>query len=138
MLGEEDLNPHGFFGWDSGIRLPSMMAPTAVLQDKKLLLLLGSAGSNRIRSAMLQTIINYTHFNMGVQEAIDEPRIHYENGTIFTEPPLHVDLQGMDNIYELKQFDALNMFFGGVQAVNEDFDAGADPRRGACVLRVFR
>jgi len=138
MLGEEDLNPHGFFGWDSGIRLPSMMAPTAVLQDKKLLLLLGSAGSNRIRSAMLQTIINYTHFNMGVQEAIDEPRVHYENGTIFTEPPLHVDLQGVNDIYKLNKFKSKNMFFGGVQAVSGDFDGGADSRRGACVLRVFR
>ncbi len=135
MLGEEDLNPHGFFGWDSGIRLPSMMAPTAVLEDEKLLLLLGSAGSNRIRSAILQTIINYTHFGMSAQEAIDEPRVHYENSTIFTEPPLHVELKNMD--YDLKQFDALNLFFGGVQAVTGDMDAGADPRRGACVLKVF-
>lgn len=138
MLGEEDLNPHGFFGWNSGIRLPSMMAPTAVLQDEKLLLLLGSAGSNRIRSAMLQTIINYTHFKMGVQEAIDEPRVHYENGTIFTEPPLHVSLKGVNDTYELKQFDSSNMFFGGVQAVSGNFDGGADSRRGACVLKVLK
>ncbi len=137
MLGEEDLNPHGFFGWDSGIRLPSMMAPTAVLKDEKLLLLLGSAGSNRIRSALLQTIINYTHFGMSVQEAIDEPRVHFENSTIFTEPPLHVELKNMSKTYELKEFDKLNLFFGGVQAVSGDMDAGADPRRGACVLKVI-
>lgn len=136
MLGEEDLNPHGFFGWQSGIRLPSMMAPTALMRDGKLELLLGSAGSNRIRSALLQTILNYTHFKMSVQEAINEPRIHYENGMIFTEPPLHVELGGLKDIYELNEFKSLNLFFGGVQAVNADFDGGADPRRGACVLRV--
>ncbi len=138
MLGEEDLNPHGFFGWSSGIRLPSMMAPTAVLKDSKLSLLLGSAGSNRIRSAMLQTIINYTHFNMSVQESISEPRVHYENGTIFTEPPLSINLQGTNSAYKLRQFDSLNMFFGGVQAVSGDLEGGADPRRGACVLKVFK
>ncbi|NOX15721.1 MAG: gamma-glutamyltransferase [Epsilonproteobacteria bacterium] len=136
MLGEEDLNPYGFFGWNSGIRLPSMMAPTAVLKDNHLLLLLGSAGSNRIRSAMLQTIINYTHFDMTVQDAIDEPRLHYEGGTIFTEPPLDIKLNGMLDMYELNQFKTLNMFFGGVQAVSGDLQGGADPRRGACVLKV--
>ena len=136
MLGEEDLNPHGFFGWDSGIRLPSMMAPTALVKNEKLSLLLGSAGSNRIRSALLQTILNYTHFNMSVQKAIDEPRIHYEGGTIFTEPPLHVELDGLRDIYELNEFKSLNLFFGGVQAVSADFDGGADPRRGACMLKV--
>jgi gamma-glutamyltranspeptidase/glutathione hydrolase len=134
MLGEEDLNPHGFFAWDSGIRLPSMMAPTAVMRDKKLMLLLGSAGSNRIRSALLQTIINFIHFKLSVQESIDEPRIHYENNTIFTEPPLHVELGDTD--YTLNEFDKLNLFFGGVQAVSGDMEAGADPRRGACVLKV--
>jgi len=137
MLGEEDLNPHGFFGWDSGIRLPSMMAPTALLKEGKLTLLLGSAGSNRIRSAMLQTILNYTHFDLSIQDSISEPRIHYENATIFTEPPLHVKLKDMANTYKLKEFDGINMFFGGVQATTGDLQGGADPRRGACVLKVL-
>ncbi len=137
MLGEEDLNPHGFFTWQSGIRLPSMMAPTAVFKNKKLLLTLGSAGSNRIRSALLQTILNYIHFNLSVQDSINEPRIHYENGIIFTEPPLKFNLKNMSDIYELKEFKELNLFFGGVQAVSGNMQGGADPRRGACVLKVY-
>jgi gamma-glutamyltranspeptidase/glutathione hydrolase len=136
MLGEEDLNPHGFFGWQSGIRLPSMMAPTAVLKDGKLKLMLGSAGSNRIRSALMQTILNYIHFNLSVQDSINEPRIHYENDTVFTEPPLKLDLKNMSEVYNLKEFKELNLFFGGVQAVTGDMHGGADPRRGACVLEV--
>ena len=137
MLGEEDLNPHGFFKWQSGIRLPSMMAPTGVFEDKKMLLMLGSAGSNRIRSALLQTILNYIHFGLSVQDAINEPRVHFENGTIFTEPPLKVDLKNMSRTYELKEFNELNLFFGGVQAVSGNLEGGADPRRGACRLKVY-
>ena len=40
-----------------GRRVPSMMAPTVVLRDGEIELGLGSAGSNRIRSAILQTIV---------------------------------------------------------------------------------
>ena len=41
----------------AGRRVPSMMAPTVVLRDGEIVLGLGSAGSNRIRSAILQTIV---------------------------------------------------------------------------------
>ena len=57
MLGEQDLNPLGFHRHPPGRRMPSMMAPTIVLRDGAPELALGSAGSNRIRSAILQTII---------------------------------------------------------------------------------
>ena len=57
MLGEQDLNPLGFHRHPPGRRLPSMMAPTVVLRDGEPELVLGSAGSNRIRSAILQTIV---------------------------------------------------------------------------------
>ena len=57
MLGEQDLNPLGFHRHPPGRRLPSMMAPTVVLRDGAPELALGSAGSNRIRSAILQTIV---------------------------------------------------------------------------------
>ncbi len=57
MLGEQDLNPLGFHRHPPGRRMPSMMAPTIVLRDGQAELAVGSAGSNRIRSAILQTII---------------------------------------------------------------------------------
>ena len=57
MLGEEDLNPRGYHRHAPGARVPSMMAPTVVLRDGRPELALGSAGSNRIRSAILQTIL---------------------------------------------------------------------------------
>ena len=57
MLGEEDLNPLGYHRHEPGARVPSMMAPTVVLRDGEPEVALGSAGSNRIRSAILQTIL---------------------------------------------------------------------------------
>src|ERR687889_1479131 len=57
MLGEQDLNPLGFHLHDPGARVPSMMAPTVVLREGRPEVALGSAGSNRIRSAIIQTII---------------------------------------------------------------------------------
>ena len=57
IMGEEDLSPLGFHRAAPGTRMPSMMAPTVVLRDGEVELVLGSAGSNRIRSAILQTIV---------------------------------------------------------------------------------
>ena len=57
MLGEQDLNPLGFHRHPAGRRVPSMMSPTVILRDGELEAGLGSAGSNRIRSAILQTIV---------------------------------------------------------------------------------
>ena len=57
MLGEADLNPFGFHATAPGARLPSMMAPTVVVGEHGLELGLGSGGSNRIRSAITQTIV---------------------------------------------------------------------------------
>ncbi|MBD0337188.1 MAG: gamma-glutamyltransferase, partial [Cyanobacteria bacterium Co-bin13] len=45
MLGEEDLNPHGFHQWQPNQRISSMMAPTMVLQGNRPQLVLGSGGS---------------------------------------------------------------------------------------------
>src|SRR5215211_7279985 len=57
IMGEEDLNPLGFHRFPPGRRMPSMMAPTVVQGPNGVELVLGSAGSNRIRSAILHTIV---------------------------------------------------------------------------------
>ena len=137
MLGEEDLNPHGFFSWPSGVRLPSMMAPTMVLEDDTIEMVLGSAGSNRIRSAIIQTIIDYIDFDLPIQRCCEASRIHYEKGELFIEPKFP-----SDSINEIKQhypttiFDTISLFFGGVNAVSKNFEGGYDPRRGGSVIKV--
>src|SRR3954447_12772573 len=82
MLGEEDLNPLGFHLHEPGFRIPSMMAPTVVLRDGTPEVALGSAGSNRIRSAILQTILGVVDEGLGAQDAVNRPRVHFEGGVV--------------------------------------------------------
>ena len=54
-----------------------MMAPTVVLHDGVAQLVVGSAGSNRIRSALLQVIVNVVDRGLPAQDAVDAPALHY-------------------------------------------------------------
>jgi gamma-glutamyltranspeptidase/glutathione hydrolase len=138
IMGEEDLSPHGFHSAPPGRRMPSMMAPTAVLgPGGELELVLGSAGSNRIRSAILQTIIGVIDHGLAADAAVQAPRAHFEAGTVYVEPGVPVDgLRAGGR--QLVVFRDRNLFFGGVQAVERAPATGAlrgagDPRRGGAV-----
>jgi gamma-glutamyltranspeptidase / glutathione hydrolase len=140
MLGEEDLNPLGFHVTPPGRRVPSMMSPTVVLRDGELEAGLGSGGSNRIRSAVLQTIIRLTVEGMEAQAAVEAPRLHFEAGAVQAEPG--IDETGLDRLaargYQLVHWQERNLFFGGVHAVARnpatgELHGGGDPRRGGAV-----
>ena len=90
MLGEQDLNPLGFHRHPPGRRMPSMMSPTVVLRDGPPELAVGSAGSNRIRSAILQTIIRCIDDGLRAQDAVEAPRVHFEDGIVYAEPGVDV------------------------------------------------
>ncbi len=139
MLGEQDLNPLGFHRHPPGRRLPSMMAPTIVLREGAAELAVGSAGSNRIRSAILQTIIHAIDDGLAAQEAVDAPRVHFEDGVVYTEPGTDADALVRAG-RSLGPFRERNLFFGGVQAVARDgagqFSGGGDPRRGGAAVVV--
>jgi len=141
MLGEEDLNPRGFYKYPPYVRLPSMMCPTVVLKSGEPILGLGSAGSNRIRSAILQVLLNVLVFKMKLQKAVDAPRLHVEENkdggaTVYLEPGLGEELiKEIEKLYKMVRFKEKNLFFGGVQAVvPAEGEGGADPRRGGVVL----
>ena len=136
MLGEEDLNPLGFHRHEPGRRIPSMMAPTVVLRDGEPEVALGSAGSNRIRSAILQTILAVVDDGLGAQEAVERPRVHFEGGAVEAEPGVDEDaLRGLEQDgWKVQRWRERNLYFGGVQAVARDpdsgeFSGGGDPRR---------
>lgn len=144
VMGEEDLNPLGFGMFPPGRRMPSMMTPTAVLAPSgQLELALGSAGSNRIRSALLRTIVATVDEGLPLPEAVAAARLHREGDTVYVEPG--VDTAGLLAVAsaqgparELVEFREQNLFFGGVQAVGVDRRTGAhvaagDPRRGGAV-----
>ncbi len=137
MLGEEDLNPLGFFKWSPYVRLPSMMSPTAVFDEGELKLLLGSAGSNRIRSAIVQVILNCTVFGKSVKEAVELPRLHFEKDKVFLEPGFPEEVvEEVQKHYRTVLFSEKSLFFGGVQAVTGNFDGAGDGRRGGVVVRL--
>jgi gamma-glutamyltranspeptidase/glutathione hydrolase len=66
MLGEEDLNPGGFQRWPEGHRMTSMMAPTLLEWPDGDTVALGSGGSNRLRTAILQVLLNLIDFKLPV------------------------------------------------------------------------
>ena len=139
MLGEQDLNPLGFHRHPPGRRMPSMMAPTVVVRDGVAELVLGSAGSNRIRSAILQTIIRVVDDGLRAGEAVVAPRVHFEDGVVYAEPG--IDTAALEAAHRpIARFRDLNLFFGGVQAVERDatgaFWGGGDPRRGGASITV--
>ena len=71
-----------------GKRPLSSMAPTIVLQNEKLFLVLGSPGGPRIITSLLLTLLNVLDFGMTIQQAVDAPRFHYQvlPDVISTEP----------------------------------------------------
>ncbi|MFO7539418.1 MAG: gamma-glutamyltransferase, partial [Chloroflexota bacterium] len=82
MLGEADLHPNGFHTRPAGERIPTMMTPTIVLKNGKTRLVLGSGGSIRIRSAILQVLCNLLDFQMTLNEAVNTARVHVEEGVL--------------------------------------------------------
>jgi gamma-glutamyltranspeptidase/glutathione hydrolase len=140
MLGEEDLNPLGFHRIPPGRRVSSMMAPTIALRDGEIALGVGSAGSNRIRSAILQTVVRVVEQGMQVADAVRAPRLHFEQGIVQAEPGLDEAALGRLEATgtSVVRWPSINLFFGGVQAVARDpgtgaLSGGGDPRRGGAV-----
>jgi len=141
MSGEQDLNPAGFGLLEPGLRMTSMMAPTLVIRRGEPALALGSAGSNRLRSAILQTLVSVMDAGCDVADAVNRARVHPEDGAVDVEfgvsDAVCASLEA--DGHTLRRWDHRNLFFGGVSAVtNHDGRlAGAgDPRRGGAAAVV--
>jgi gamma-glutamyltranspeptidase/glutathione hydrolase len=141
MLGEYDLVAGRAV--PPGRRLTSMMAPAIALDRAgKPRLVVGSAGSARLRGAIMQIVVNVLEHGLGVDDAITAPRVHLD------EP--HVHCEGGHDPAELEQLERLgydvvrwrrrNLFFGGAAAVEVCADgtlaAAGDPRRGGAGVVV--
>jgi gamma-glutamyltranspeptidase/glutathione hydrolase len=143
MLGEEDLVPEGLGSWREGVRLSSMMAPTIILQPDGTVIALGTGGSNRIRTAILQVAVNLLDHGTSLADAVEVPRLHVErDGMISFEPGLPEAAQAefLARQDKAHPWPAASMFFGGVHAARRFGDGGVegagDPRRGGVALVV--
>lgn len=143
MLGEEDLNPGGFGRLAPGLRMGSMMAPTLLLRDGEPLVVLGSAGSNRLRSAILQTVVSVVDGHLGLDEAVRRPRVHPEGGGLDVEAGVseaaceRLQTDG----FRLRRWGEANLFFGGVAAAGHEANGlcgAGDPRRGGGAFGLTR
>lgn len=140
MLGENDLvgprQPR------PGSRLTSMMAPAVALDRRgRARLVLGSAGSARLRGAITQVAVNVLLHGLTVAEAIEAPRIHLEEPLVHCEGGHDPDaLAALARVYELVTWRGRNLFFGGVAGVALEpggaLAAAGDPRRGGAGLVV--
>ena len=138
MLGELDV-----IGTDvkaPGDRLASMMTPTLVLESGRPQLVIGSAGSVRLVGAIAQVTWRFLR-GMHVADAICAPRLHVEGTTLHLEGGWpDDDVAALPASWEVNRWDDLNLFFGGVQAVEHTaegtFQAAGDPRRGGVGIVV--
>jgi gamma-glutamyltranspeptidase/glutathione hydrolase len=144
MLGEADLLPGGWHGWTPDTRLASMMTPLAVswpdAKGRDTLAMLGSGGSNRIRTALAQVLVNMLDRDMPLGDAVEAPRLHVEAGA---PPAVDFELPGLaeedraailEGFPQARGWAERSMFYGGVHAVacdgNGNALAAGDPRRG--------
>ena len=137
MMGEDDLHPDGFFRSPPGQRVSSMMLPTMILKDGKVDCVMGSGGSKRIRTAILQAVINVVDMNYPLEKAVESPRVHFEDDTVHLEPDVPEKIiASLRKHYTVNQWSEKNMYFGGVHCVNSNMQGWGDSRRGGSFMAV--
>ena len=132
-LGEQELNARGLHGLAPGTRLLSNMAPTVGHHVDGAALAIGSPGADRITTAIVQALAGFVNGGLGLQQAVNQPRVHVHRAG----RPGEV----------IKTETDLTMYYGGVAATllrpgdtadpgTSDMVAAADPRRDGAVRLV--
>jgi gamma-glutamyltranspeptidase/glutathione hydrolase len=141
MLGEYDLVSGRTV--PPGRRLTSMMAPSIALDARGLpRLVVGSAGSARLRGAIMQIVVNVLEHGLSVEDAIAAPRVHLDDPHVHCEGGHDEEELGrLERLgYDVVRWRRRNLFFGGAAAVELRDDgspaAAGDPRRGGAGLVV--
>lgn len=142
ILGEADLNPDGFHQWPAGARIPTMMTPLFVTSAGSIRLVTGSGGSNRIRSAILQTLSNFLDFGLPLEDAVNAPRVHVQDQVLQCEHGY--DPEAVEQLeawgYPVNRWSVRSIYFGGAHSVaridGDSLVAAGDDRRGGAVAYV--
>ena len=140
MMGEDDLHPEGFFRFEPGLRVASMMAPSVLVEGGAgpgRRVALGSGGSKRIRTALMQVLVNALDFSMPLEDAVEAPRIHWDGRCVQVEPGLSEEtLVAMERRWPVNRWSVRDVYFGGVHVASPTGEAAGDPRRGGHVRRL--
>ena len=119
-----------------GKRPTSSIAPTLVFKNGNPALILGTPGATRIVSALAQIIINVIDFGMGLDEAIEAPRVHCLSKTLAVEGRIPSEI--IETLkswgHPVKVYPDWDNYFGGAQGIlidtrNKKLFGAADSRR---------
>jgi gamma-glutamyltranspeptidase/glutathione hydrolase len=134
MMGEDDLHPEGFHASPPGQRVSSMMSPSLLLKDDEVVMVIGSGGSKRIRTAITQVLSAIVDFGIPVQEAVEAPRIHWDGSMMQVEPGFEQkSIAALQKHWSTNIWSTIDVYFGGVHTVIPNIAGGGDPRRGGSV-----
>ncbi len=134
LLGEADVNPPAA-RIPAGARLQTMCTPV-IVEHAGGVVALGSSGSSRIRSAVLNGIVARVDHRAPLRLAVDAPRVHVDEGQTLLEGagrPAAVVAAVEAALPEARVFREPTMFFGGMNAVAcgpLGVEAAGDRRRG--------
>ena len=141
MLGEEDVNPDGIGHMEPGTSLASMMCPM-VLDQAETRTALGSGGSNRIRTALVQVVLHLIGSPGDLARAIEAPRIHPDGELVHLEPGFtDTDLAALRlQTPALEAWKHKHLYFGGVHGAQRSatgrLTGHGDSRRGGTTASV--
>jgi len=138
MMGEDDLHPQGFHSSPPGQRVGSMMAPSILVDDEgRVKLVIGSGGSKRIRTAIIQVLTQIIDYNRNLQEAVDAPRLYWDKEVLQMEPGLSdAVIAALQKKVPVNCWQEKSVYFGGVHAVIPGEGGAGDPRRGGKAIVV--
>ncbi len=125
-----------------GNRARSTVSPTVVLKDGKSFMTVGTPGGSRIPGTIMQVLVNVIDHEMGMQEAIELPRMHQLNKkALYVESSISEETRQslLDMGHKLEVKGEMDSYFGGVHAILRDnatgeMHGGADPRRDGKAL----
>ncbi|MCZ6784039.1 MAG: gamma-glutamyltransferase [Proteobacteria bacterium] len=139
MLGEEDLHPEGFHAGPPGQRVASMISPSLLLRGDDVRLVLGSGGSKRIRTALLQVLSAVSDFGLAIGDAVEHPRLHWDGEQVQAEPGWsEAVLAALRERRRLNEWACKDVYFGGVHGVRPgpDGEGAGDSRRGGAAATL--
>ncbi len=126
---------------EPGKRPRSSMSPTFVLDRQgQVVMAIGSPGGNSIIAYVTQTIINVLDWDMGMQEAINQPHFMTRGGTVYLER--ETDIKNLAEPLTKKghqiQVRTINSGLHGILLHHSEgkttFEGGADMRREGVVI----